>query len=185
MGRYPAESLSVVVSQKIIAPINEQIGNEFSAMLQYYAIAAHFSAEALPELAAHFNSQAEEEKQHALRFIEFLADAGARVNIPSVPAPEAHFNVAEDAVKLSLQQEERVTAQINALVSIAKSESDYTTDNFLQWFVKEQLEEVASMEQLLRVVQRAGEGNLLRVEEYLVREKGRGATMSAEDRSEG
>ena len=181
MGRYPAESLSVVVSQKIIAPINEQIGNEFSAMLQYYAIAAHFSAEALPELAAHFHSQAEEEKQHALRFIEFLTDAGARVNIPSVPAPEAHFNVAEDAVKLSLQQEERVTAQINALVSIAKSESDYTTDNFLQWFIKEQLEEVASMEQLLRVVQRAGEGNLLRVEEYLVREKGRGATMSAEE----
>jgi ferritin len=74
-----------------------------------------------------------------------------------------------------------VTAQINALVSIAKSESDYTTDNFLQWFVKEQLEEVASMEQLLRVVQRAGEGNLLRVEEYLVHEKGRGATMSAEE----
>jgi Ferritin-like domain len=61
MGRYPAESLSVVVSQKIIAPINEQIGNEFSAMLQYYATAAHFSAEALPGLAAHFNSQAEEE----------------------------------------------------------------------------------------------------------------------------
>ena len=179
MGRYPAESLSVGVSQKIIAPINEQIGNEFSAMLQYYAIAAHFSAEALPELAAHFNSQAEEEKQHALRFIEFLTDAGARVNIPSVPAPEAHFNVAEEPVKLSLQQEERVTAQINALVSIAKSESDYTTDNFLQWFVKE--EEVASMEQLLRVVQRAGEGNLLRVEEYLVREKGRGASMSAEE----
>jgi ferritin len=181
MGRYPAESLSVVVNQKIIAPINEQIGNEFSAMLQYYAIAAHFSAEALPELAAHFHSQAEEEKQHALRFIEFLTDAGARVNIPGVRAPEAHFNVAEDAVKLSLQQEERVTAQINALVSIAKSESDYTTDNFLQWFVKEQLEEVASMEQLLRVVQRAGEGNLLRVEEYLGREKGRGATMSAEE----
>ena len=74
-----------------------------------------------------------------------------------------------------------MTAQINALVSIAKSESDYTTDNFLQWFVKEQLEEVASMEQLLRVVQRAGEGNLLRVEEYLAREKGRGATMSAEE----
>ena len=86
MGRYPAESLSVVVSQKIIAPINEQIGNEFSAMLQYYAIAAHFSAEALSELAAHFHSQAEEEKQHALRCIEFLTDAGARVNSFSVPA---------------------------------------------------------------------------------------------------
>ncbi len=64
---------------------------------------------------------------------------------------------------------------------MAKAESDYTTDNFLQWFVKEQLEEVASMEQLLRVVQRAGEGNLLRVEEYLAREKGREAVSSEEE----
>ena len=77
-------------------------------------------------------------------------------------------------MKLSLEQENTVTSQVNALVAMAKAESNYTTENFLQWFVKEQLEEVASMEQLLRVVQRAGEGNLLRVEEYLAREKGRG-----------
>jgi ferritin len=162
----------MVAHPKVVDPINEQIGNEFSAMLQYYAIAAHFGAEALPELSGHFRRQAEEEKEHALRFIQFLLDAGARVNIPAVPAPQAHFEAAEEAVKLSLQQEERVTEQINALVSLAKAESDYTTDNFLQWFVKEQLEEVASMDQLLRVVQRAGESNLLRVEEYLAREKG-------------
>jgi bacterioferritin B len=71
--------------------------------------------------------------------------------------------------------------QINALLSMAKAESDCTTDNFLQWFVEEQLEEVASMEQLLRVVQRAGEANLLRVEEYLAREKGCGVALSKEN----
>src|SRR5262249_45449352 len=76
------------------------------------------------------------------------------------------------------EQEEHVTTQINALLSMAKAESDYTADNFLQWFVKEQLEEVASMGQLLRVVQRAGEGNLLRVEEYLARGKDRGALLA-------
>ena len=64
---------------------------------------------------------------------------------------------------------------------MAKAESDYTTDNFLQWFVKEQLEEVSSMGQLLRVVQRAGEGNLLRVEEYLAREKGRAVTLNGKN----
>jgi bacterioferritin B len=165
---------------KIIAAINEQIGNEFGAMLQYYAIAAHFGAEALPELSAHFHKQAEEEKEHALRFIQFVLDIGSRVSIPAVPAPQSQFNAAEDAVKLSLEQEERVTARINTLVAMAKAESDYTTDNFLQWFVKEQLEEVASMEQLLRVVQRAGEDNLLRVEEYLAREKGHGGAPSGE-----
>jgi bacterioferritin B len=175
----------MVARQNIVVAINEQIGHEFGAMLQYYAIAAHFGAEALHELCAHFQQQAEEEKDHALRLIQFLIDAGARVVIPAVPAPEAHFKVAEDAVKLSLEQEERVTTQINALVSMAKAEADYTTDNFLQWFVKEQLEEVASMEQLLRVVQRAGEGELLRVEEYLAREKGRAAPLSKEKSSGG
>jgi ferritin len=115
----------MVANQKIVAAINEQMGNEFSAMLQYYAIAAHFGAEALPELSAHFYKQAEEEKEHALRFIQFVIDTGARVKIPAVSAPQAHFEVAEDAVKLSLQQEEQVTTQINALVSMAKAESDY------------------------------------------------------------
>jgi ferritin len=167
----------MVANQKIVAAINEQMGNEFSAMLQYYAIAAHFGAEGLRELSAHFYKQAEEEKEHALRFIQFVIDTGARVKIPAVSAPQAHFEVAEDAVKLSLEQEEQVTTQINALVSMAKAEFDYTADNFLQWFIKEQLEEVASMGQLLRVVQRAGEGNLLRVEEYLAREKDSGVAF--------
>jgi len=170
----------MVANQKIITAINEQIGNEFSAMLQYYAISAYFGADALPELSAHFHMQAEEEKRHALRFIHFVIDTGARVDIPAVPAPQGRFEVAEAAVKLSLEQEQRVTTQINALLSMAKAESDYTSDNFLQWFVREQLEEVASMEQLLRVVQRAGEANLLRVEEYLAREKGRGVALSEE-----
>jgi len=64
----------MVANQKIIAAINEQIGNEFSAMLQYYAIAAYFDAEALLELSAYFHKQAEEEKKHALRFIQFVTD---------------------------------------------------------------------------------------------------------------
>ena len=106
---------------------------------------------------------------------------GARVKIPAVSAPQAHFEVAEDAVKLSLEQEEQVTTQINALLSMAKAESDYTADNFLQLFVKEQLEEVSSMGQLLRVVQRAGEGNLLRVEEILAREKDSRFALSKEE----
>src|SRR5271165_6307511 len=179
--RSSGRDFFMVANQKIVAAINEQMGNEFSAMLQYDAIAAHFGAEGLPELSAHFYKQAEEEKEHALRFIQFVLDTGARVKIPAVSAPQAHFEVAEDAVKLSLEQEEQVTSQINALVSMAKAESDYTADNFLQWFIKEQLEEVSSMGQLLRVVQRAGEGNLLRVEEYLAREKDSGVALSEEE----
>lgn len=159
----------MLISDKVCAALNEQVGNEFSAMLQYVAIAAHFDREALPMLAGYFYRQSEEEKAHAHKFIKFILDAGGRVNIPAIAAPQGHFSFAEEAVGLSLEQEKKVSQQINNLLGMAKSENDYTTDSFLQWFVQEQLEEVSSMQDLLSIVQRAGEGNLLRVEEYLAR----------------
>jgi len=168
----------MITSERIIKAIDEQIGNEFAAMLQYTAISAHFAAETLPELAAHFAKQAEEEKQHAHKFVQYVVDTGARVSIPAVAAPQCNFDSAAQAVQLSLEQEKKVSAQINTLVHMAKEESDYTTDNFLQWFVQEQLEEVSSMSDLLSVVQRAGEENLLRVEEYLSRKGGHGRVYS-------
>src|SRR5438105_514439 len=158
----------MLTSQKVIDAINEQIGYEFSAELQYYAIAAHFAAEALPQLSAHFFKQAEEEKQHALRFIKYVVDAGGRVIIPALDAPQSQFTNPEKAVQLSLDQEVKVTHQINALVELARSQNDYITINFLQWFLTEQLEEVSSMDNLLKIVQRAGT-NLLQADEYLTR----------------
>jgi len=163
----------MLASPRIIDAINEQIGCEFSAMLQYVAIAAHFDTVTLPELSAYFSRQAEEEKEHALRFVKYITDTGGSVRIPAIDAPQSSFETAAAAVQLSLEQEKKVTAQINHLVHMAKEESDYTTDNFLQWFVQEQLEEVSSMGDLLAIVQRAGEENLLRVEEYLARKGGR------------
>ena len=134
----------MLTRQKVIDAINEQIGYEFSASLQYYAIAAHFAAEALPQLSQHFFRQADEEKGHALRFIKYVVDAGGRVVIPAIDAPESKFKVPRDAVKLSLDQEIHVTNQINGLVELARKENDYITINFLQWFLTEQLEEVSS-----------------------------------------
>jgi ferritin len=157
----------MLISKKITDAINEQIGNEFSASLQYVSIAAHFEAETLLQLAKHFYRQAEEERDHALKFVKYVLDTGGRVTIPAVPAPVARFSTAAAAVQLSLDQELKVTKQINKLVEMAKKENDYTTDNFLQWFVREQLEEVSSMTDLLNIIHRAGEQNLLRVEEYL------------------
>lgn len=165
----------MIISKELLASLNEQVGNEFGAMLQYFAIAAHFERETLPMLAGHFHRQAEEEKEHALKFIAFIIDVGGHVEIPALPAPQAKFQFAEEAARLALAHEERVTAQINHLVAMAKDARDYTTDSFMQWFVQEQLEEVSSAQDLLSVVQRAGEGNLLRVEEYLARNGGKGS----------
>jgi ferritin len=158
----------MLTNDKVVAAINEQIGNEFGASLQYVAIAAYFAADALPQLSQHFFKQADEEDEHALRFINYVVDVGGRVVIPAIDAPQSEFQSAEEAIKLSLDQEIQVTHQINALVELARSENDYITINFLQWFLAEQLEEVSSMDTLLKIVQRA-ENNLLRVEEYLAR----------------
>jgi ferritin len=170
----------MLISKKINDAINQQIGNELGASLQYVAIAVSFDQQALPRLAAHFYNQAEEERAHAMKFVKFLVDADGEVKIPSVPAPKAKFGTAEEAVQKSLDWEVEVTGQIHNLVALAKKENNYTTDTFLQWFVAEQLEEVSSMDNLLKVIRMAGEGGLLRVEEWIARQGGSGgATVAA------
>ncbi len=158
----------MLTKQKIIDAVNEQIGYEFNASMQYYAIGAYFAAEALPAFSQYFFKQAEEEKDHALRFMKYILDAGGDVALPAITAPKAKFKTAEMAIQLSYDQEVKVTHQINALVELARKEDDYITINFLQWFLTEQLEEVSSMDNLLKIVQRAGE-NLLMADDYLGR----------------
>ncbi|MDZ4817247.1 MAG: ferritin [Verrucomicrobiota bacterium] len=163
----------MLTSQKVIDALNEQVGNELAASHQYVAIASHFSAEALMELSAFFFKEADEERDHATKFIKFIVELGGRVIIPEIPAPANQFVKAEEAIKLSLDQELKVTSQINELVNVAMAEKDHITFNFLQFFLQAQLEEVSTMDALHKVVLRAGEGNLLRVEEYVARSKGK------------
>src|SRR5256886_9487786 len=100
----------MLTSQKVIDAINEQIGYEFSASLQYYAIGAHFAAEALPQLSQHFFRQAEEEKGHALRFIKYIVDAGGRLVSPAVYAPRSMLKTSRDAVQLPVDLGYHVTS---------------------------------------------------------------------------
>ena len=167
----------MLISDKMVAAINKQIGNEFGAFLQYVAIAAYFGNDSLPELGKHFNQQAMEERQHAMKFVNYVLDAGGLPEIPAIPAPKSRFQSAEEAVKLSLDWEITVTKQINELVDLAGKENDHTSHTFLQWFVNEQLEEVSSMDMLLKMVKRAGT-NLLFVEDFLARKGARPATTA-------
>jgi ferritin len=96
-----------------------------------------------------------------------------------VSAPKSVFASADEAVQLSVDWEVTVTKQINALADLAQKEADHITENFLQWFVNEQLEEVSSMETLLGIIKRAGP-NLLFVEDYLARQGGGAKTSPAE-----
>ena len=160
----------MLIGQIVNDSLNEQIGYEFSASLQYVAIAAYFEGEGLIELADLFHQQSDEERTHAMRIVKYVTDAGGKLLIPAIPAPRADFTDACDAIALSLKSEQTVTQQINSLVNLAISEGDHITQNMLSWFVAEQLEEVSSMEMLLSVAKRAGD-NLLYVEEYVARHK--------------
>jgi ferritin len=157
----------MLVSQKIIKAINGQIGIEFAASLQYEGIGAYFDFQSLPHLSKHFYKQSTEERGHAHRFMKFVLDAGAQVVIPAIEAPVANFKFAKDAVKLSLDQEISVTKAINDIYDLALKENDHITSTFLHWFIKEQMEEVSSMNDLLKTMERAGEGGLLLVEQFL------------------
>lgn len=157
----------MLFSKDMNAAVNAQVGHEFGASIQYVAIAAHFDSEGLPALARHFYKQANEERDHAMRFVKFVVDADGMLEVPAIPAPRSKFASAEEAVQLSLDWEMTVTRQINALVDLAIKQNDHISKNFLEWFVNEQLEEVSSMDTLLRMVRRAGEKGLLFVENYL------------------
>lgn len=170
----------MLISAKLNSMMNEQIGHEMGASMQYIAIATYFASESLSGLAAHFFKQADEERDHAMKFVKYLLDAGGRVEIPSIPAPKAAFKSAEEAVQLSLDWELTVTKQINDLVTQAISEKDYIAQHFLGWFVSEQLEEVSSMDNLLRMVKRAGEARLLFVDNYVRKGGSEGSESSLE-----
>jgi ferritin len=156
-------------SDAFVARLNEQVANEFAAFQQYTAIAVHYDAETLPRLAAFFYAQALEERNHAMMMVRYLLDADVEATVPGVAAPTGTFTDVVAPVALALEQERRVTGQINELAALARQEGDYTSEQFMQWFIKEQIEEVATMSDLLRVVERARD-NPLMAEEYLARE---------------
>ena len=159
----------MLLKQTIADAINRQVVEEFAASDQYLAIALYFDRETLPELSKYFHLQSQEEYDHAMKFLQYLNDAGSQPIIPATPQPKNHFETAEECVQLAIDQELKVTQQINNLVDLAVKENDHLTHQFLQWFVNEQLEEVASTSDLLNVVKRAGEENLFWVEEFLSR----------------
>ena len=171
--------MTSLIKQPVVDALNGQVVEEFTASLQYTAIALYFDSETLPELTGFFHLQAEEEHMHAMKLLQFVTDAGGQPVVPATKAVKNHFESAEEAVQLALTQELKVTEQINNLVAIATQENDYLTREFLQWFVTEQLEEVSSMTDLLTIVKRAGD-NLFRVEEFLSRNPHEAAAEGAD-----
>jgi ferritin len=159
-----------VPAPRFVEQLNTQIGNEFAAHNQYLACAVYYDAETMPQMAAFFYAQALEEREHAMMMVQYLLDTDADVVIPGVEAPTSTFADVVAPVTLALAQEKRVTEQINGLLKIAREESDYSSEQFMAWFIKEQVEEVATMSDLLAVVTR-NQSQIENIEEYVAREQ--------------
>ena len=155
---------------RFVEQLNAQIGNELAAHNQYLACAVFYDALTMPRMAAFFYGQALEERDHATMMIQYLLDTDSDVVIPGVEAPSNTFADLVAPISLALEQEKRVTDQINGLLKTAREESDFASEQFMQWFIKEQVEEVATMSDLLAVAKR-NRDDIEDIEEYVAREQ--------------
>jgi ferritin len=157
------------MSRKFEELLAHQVGNEFAASQQYIAVAAWFDRQDLPQLAKHFYRQSLEERNHAMMMVRYILDRGLTVTIPGVDPVRNDFSKVEEPLALALAQEQEVTENIKELFAAARAENDALGEQFMLWFLKEQVEEVASMTTLLNIARRAD--NLFDIENFVARER--------------
>jgi ferritin len=162
-----------VPADRFVDALNEQIGAEFAASYQYSAIAIWYETQTLPRLASFFYDQAVEERNHAMMMAKYLIDTDARAQLRAVPAPVGDFDDHVAPIRLALEQERSVSAQISELFGLAREEGDFLSEQFMQWFLKEQVEEEATMSELLDVAERVRDLPMT-LEEYMARERADG-----------
>jgi bacterioferritin B len=150
--------------------LGEQIAHEFAAHQQYVACAVYYESQTLPRLAAFFYRQALEERDHAMMMVQYLLDTDVPVTTPGVQAPQSGFADVVEPIALGLEQEKRVSEQINRLAATARDQHDYAAEQFMQWFIAEQIEEVATMSDLLAVATRSHD-RVMEIEDYVAREQ--------------
>jgi bacterioferritin B len=166
-----------VPSERFVNALNDQIGREFNAAHQYTAVAAWYDRETFPRLAKFFFDQAEEERGHAMKMVDYLRDTGAELRLGEVSAPKTTFKDHIEPIRIALEQEKKVTVSISEIFEIARETNDFASESFMQWFVDEQVEEESTMDALLQVAERVCEYPMM-LEEFLARD---GDELSGDD----
>ncbi len=139
-----------MLSETINKALNDQINAELYSSYLYYAMAAYFDDIGLPGAASWMKKQAIEEMIHTYKFFAYISDRGGRVVMEGIEKPQAEWASPLAAFEAVYAHEVKVTSLVNALVMLAREESDFNTDNFLQWFVAEQVEEEASANEIVQ-----------------------------------
>jgi ferritin len=163
-----------MLSETLQQAINRQITMEFSASHAYIAAAGYFENLNLSGFGNWFRVQSEEEREHALRFFDYVLDRGGRVQIGALSEPQAEFSSPLEAFEFALAHERKVTAAINAIYKLAVDEHDYATQSMLKWFVDEQIEEEKNAEELIQHLKLIGDSGvgLLILDQKLAARKG-------------
>ena len=157
-------------AERFVEALNDQVANEFAASHQYVAIGAHYESQTLPQLARFFYAQAVEERGHAMMMIKYLIDTDSPVKLREIAAPALDFGDHISPIRMALEQERKVSGQISELFAVAREEHDYLSEQFVQWFLREQVEEEATMVELLEVAERVRDQPMI-LEEYIAREQ--------------
>ena len=139
----------MLIDRKMTDGLNQQIGREYGAAMEYLAMGAWFDEQGLSGFANFFYKQGAEENEHGFKIVRYLAECGAHVAIPAIPKPQDTYESVLGALEKFLSMEQGVTRAIFELVELAQSEKDHSAFQFLQWYVAEQREEVSSATALL------------------------------------
>lgn len=145
------------MEEKMVEALNKQMNAELYSSYLYLSMSAYFEAEDLSGFANWMRVQAQEELSHAMKFYDYLVQRGARVTLTEIEAPPKEWDSALAVFEHVYEHEQMVTGLINGLVDLAISLSDHATNNFLQWYVAEQVEEEESASGVLQKVRMAGE----------------------------
>jgi ferritin len=159
-------------SERLIDAMNEQIAREYAAAHQYVAIGAFYDVGTFPNLARFFHEQAEEEREHAMKIVNFLIESGSAPKLAEIPAPRGQFDDHVAPIRAALEQEQANTVAIHELFDIARETRDRASEAFLHWFVTEQVEEESAMKSLLEVAERVREFPMM-LDEFVGREGGK------------
>jgi ferritin len=157
----------MLISQTINDKLNEQINNELFAAQTYLAMSSYFRREGLHELAKVFKEQANEEREHAAKFQNYIEERLGIVQLREIAAPKHEYGSIVEALEGAFEHEKKVSRQIEDLKKLADKEEDHTTGVFLDWFVEEQVEEVYTMHKFAQAARMAGP-HIIMVEAYLL-----------------
>ena len=148
-----------MISEKMVASINDQIKAELDSAYIYLGMAAYFQDCNLSGMAHWMKKQYHEELEHVEKFIEHLYERGARVKIGEIAKPRESYDGPLSVFQEALKHEQYVTARIHKLVDQALEEKDHATHSMLKWFVDEQVEEEANAEAIVRKLEFVGDSN--------------------------